>query len=363
MARSYYKFMLGAGSANAPQCREEGFIGVDFDVDEDLTGQFPENWKDFNKVWAPKLLRPGGNKIAAGRDPKKKQGLIWAHQGSGKTFSMAYAAAKLRQQSDMDAPTIVVVLDRLELIQQTMAEFASVGIGALKTAETKEELGRMLREDARGVIVTTIYRFSEAGLLNDRSNIVVMVDEAHRTQEGRLGLDMRVALPNAKFIGLTGTPISTEDRNTWTTFGDPDDPEGVLNHYSVERSIYDGATPPVHVETRLVNFHFSKEAMQEAFDELANEENLTEEQKGFLASKASHISVVVKDKDRVEAICRDIVTHYRSRISPLGLKAQIVAYDRATCIAYYETISAMLEEGEEACVVMTNLILFLMEQS
>jgi type I restriction enzyme R subunit len=94
--------------------------------------------------------------------------------------------------------------------------------------------------------------------------------------------------------------------------------------------------------------------MQEAFDELANEENLTEEQKGFLAAKASHISVVVKDKDRVEAICRDIVTHYRSRISPLGLKAQIVAYDRATCIAYYETISAMLEEGEEACVVMTT---------
>jgi type I restriction enzyme R subunit len=166
---------------------------------------------------------------------------------------------------------------------------------------------------------------------------------------------MRVALPNAKFIGLTGTPISTEDRNTWAMFGDPDDPEGALNHYSVERSIYDGATLPVHVETRLVNFHFSKEAMQEAFDELANEENLTEEQKGFLASKASHISVVVKDKDRVEAICRDIVTHYRSRISPLGLKAQIVAYDRATCIAYYETISAMLKEGEEeACVVMTT---------
>ena len=292
--------------------------------------------------------------VARCRDPKKKQGLVWHHQGSGKTFAMAYAAAKLRQQTDMDAPTIVVVLDRLELIQQTMAEFASVGIGALKTAETKEELGRMLREDARGVIVTTIYRFSEAGLLNDRSNIVVMVDEAHRTQEGRLGLDMRVALPNAKFIGLTGTPISTEDRNTWAMFGDPDDPEGALNHYSVERSIYDGATLPVHVETRLVNFHFSKEAMQEAFDELANEENLTEEQKGFLASKASHISVVVKDKDRVEAICRDIVTHYRSRISPLGLKAQIVAYDRATCIAYYETISAMLEEGEEACVVMTT---------
>jgi type I restriction enzyme R subunit len=292
--------------------------------------------------------------IARCRDPKKRQGLVWHHQGSGKTFAMAYAAAKLRHQTDMDAPTIVVVLDRLELIQQTEAEFKSVGIQSLKTAESKEDLRRLLRDDARGVIITTIYRFAEAGLLNERENIVVMVDEAHRTQEGRLGLDMRAALPNAKFIGLTGTPISTDDRNTWAMFGDSDDPEGALNHYSVERSIHDGATLPVHVETRLVNFHFSAEALQKAFDDLAEEENLTDEEKDKLAAKASHISVVVRDKDRIEAICNDIVEHYRARIGPLGLKAQIVAYDRATCVAYYDAISKMLEPGEECTVVMTT---------
>ena len=293
--------------------------------------------------------------IARCRDPKKRQGLVWHHQGSGKTFAMAYAAAKLRHQTDMDAPTIVVVLDRIELIQQTTQEFKSVGIQSLKVAESKDDLRRMLRDDARGVIITTIYRFAEAGLLNDRTNIVVMVDEAHRTQEGRLGLDMREALPNAKFIGLTGTPISTEDRNTWAMFGDEDDPQGALNHYSVERSIHDGATLPVHVETRLVNFHFSKEALQEAFDELAKNENLTEEQKDILAAKASHISVIVRDKDRIEAICADIVKHYRSRIGPLGQKAQIVAYDRATCVAYYDAISALLQPGEECAVVMTTM--------
>jgi type I restriction enzyme R subunit len=293
--------------------------------------------------------------IARCRDPKKRQGLIWHHQGSGKTFAMAYAAAKLRHQSDMDAPTIVVVLDRIELIQQTTQEFTSVGIQSLKVAESKEDLRRLLRDDARGVIITTIYRFAEAGLLNDRTNIVVMVDEAHRTQEGRLGLDMREALPNAKFIGLTGTPISTEDRNTWAMFGDDDDLDGALNHYSVERSIHDGATLPVHVETRLVSFHFSAAALQEAFDELAKNENLTEEQKDLLAAKASHISVIVRDKDRIEAICADIVKHYRSRIGPLGQKAQIVAYDRATCVAYYNAISALLEPGEECAVVMTTM--------
>jgi type I restriction enzyme R subunit len=293
--------------------------------------------------------------IARCRDPKKRQGLIWHHQGSGKTFAMAYAAAKLRHQTDMDAPTIVVVLDRIELIQQTTQEFTSVGIQSLKVAESKEDLRRLLRDDARGVIITTIYRFAEAGLLNDRTNIVVMVDEAHRTQEGRLGLDMREALPNAKFIGLTGTPISTEDRNTWAMFGDDDDLDGALNHYSVERSIHDGATLPVHVETRLVNFHFSAAALQEAFDELAKNENLTDEQKDLLAAKASHISVIVRDKDRIEAICADIVKHYRSRIGPLGQKAQIVAYDRATCVAYHNAISALLEPGEECTVVMTTM--------
>ena len=287
-------------------------------------------------------------------DPVKRQGLVWHHQGSGKTFAMAFAAAKLRHITAMDAPTIVVVLDRLDLIEQTVGEFSSVGIPAVQVAETKDDLRRMLSEDSRGVIVTTIFRFKDAGELNTRSNIVIMVDEAHRTQEGRLGLDMRAALPNAKFIGLTGTPIATDDRNTWAMFGDPDDPDGALNHYSVERSIFDGATLPVHVETRLVDFQFNADALQEAFDDFAEEEELTEEDREFLTRKAAHISVVVRDADRVEAVCKDMVAHYRQRIAPLGLKAQIVAYDRATCAAYYEQLTKLLGPGEEATVVMTT---------
>ena len=279
---------------------------------------------------------------------------MWHHQGSGKTFAMAYAAAKLRHVADMDAPTIVVVLDRLDLIEQTVGEFTSVGIPAVQVAQTKEELRTTLSQDARGVIVTTIFRFKDAGELNNRTNIVVMVDEAHRTQEGRLGLDMRAALPNAKFIGLTGTPISTNDKNTWEMFGDPDDPDGALNHYSVERSIHDGATLPVHVETRLVDFHLSKTEIEIEIKTLIDEEGLTEEEAGFLIQKASHISVVVRDQDRIEAVCEDIVKHYRERIEPLGLKAQIVAYDRATCVAYHNQLSKLLMPDEEATVVMTT---------
>jgi type I restriction enzyme, R subunit len=287
-------------------------------------------------------------------DPEKKQGLVWHHQGSGKTFAMAFAAAKLRHEQALDAPTIVVVLDRIELIEQTESEFKSVGIPSLQSASTRDELSRLLRGDARGVIITTIFRFADAGLLNERKNIVVLVDEAHRTQEGRLGLDMRAALPNAKFIGLTGTPISTEEKNTWAMFGDRDDPNGTLNHYSVERSIHDGATLPVHVETRLVKFHFNSDELQAAFDELADEAELDDDQRGKLSAKASHISVVAKDPDRIKAVCSDIVKHFRSRIKPLGLKAQVVAYDRETCVAYFNEISSLLQPGEEATVVMTT---------
>jgi len=334
------------------------------------------------------------------RDPHRRQGLIWHHQGSGKTFAMAFAAAKLRHIPEMDAPTIVVVLDRLDLIDQTIDEFTSVGIGGVKVAENRAQLRKMLSQDARGVIITTIYRFKDSGgpgdatgtpggagpddpeggitdpgdlggtgratgkigdqdgpvgasVVNDRTNIVVMVDEAHRTQEGRLGLDMRAALPNAKFIGLTGTPVATDDRNTWAMFGDPGDPDGVLSHYSVERSIHDGATLPVHVETRLVDSPLASAALDQAFAERAEAEQLDDNQQELLARKAGHLAVVVRDDDRIEAVCADIVAHYRRRIAPLGLKAQIVVYDRAACVAYHEAIAKLLGPGEEATVVMT----------
>ncbi len=293
--------------------------------------------------------------VARVQDGSRRQGLVWHHQGSGKTLLMAFAAAKLRQQLDLDAPTILVVLDRLDLIEQVQSEFTSVGIPGLKVGQTREDLQRMLAEDTRGVIVTTIFRFADAGLLNERSNIVVMVDEAHRTQEGRLGKDMRDALPNARFIGLTGTPIATDEHNTWATFGDPDDPDGVLNHYSVERSIADGATLPIHVETRLVDFHIDHEALDQAFKELAEEEGLDEREAGIVARRASRVDQLMKDPDRMDAVCADIVDHYRSKVAPLGLKAQVVAFDRELCVAYQERIAALLGGFGEATVVMTTV--------
>ena len=120
---------------------------------------------------------------------------------------MAFAALKLLNDVRVGGPTVLMVLDRIDLVEQTVRQFTTVGLPTLQVAGTKDELRRMLAEDTRGIVVTTIFRFAEAGFLNDRDNIIVMVDEAHRTQEGTLGEDMRTALPNAQFFGLTGTPI------------------------------------------------------------------------------------------------------------------------------------------------------------
>jgi type I restriction enzyme R subunit len=286
--------------------------------------------------------------IKRAKDPLRKGGLLWQHQGSGKTYLMGFAAGKLLRDAELDGPTVLVVLDRLDLIDQVVDEFTSAGIPRLRVAETKEELRTLLKEDSRGVIITTIFRFPDAGELNIRSNIIVLVDEAHRTQEGRLGWEMREALPNATFFGLTGTPVTDADRNTFTLFGDPDDPGYVLSHYSMERSIADGATLPVHVETRLVDYQLDKEALDTAFEELVDEEGLSDEDKETLIRRAGSVQAFVKDPERIEAVCEDIVEHWWSKMRPVGLKAQVVVYDREMCVAYEETLNRMIAERVEA---------------
>jgi type I restriction enzyme R subunit len=293
--------------------------------------------------------------VARATDPTRHQGLLREHQGSGKTLLMAFAAGKLLRAQH--APTILVVLDRLDLDEQTTREFTSAGM-RLKAAASREDLRRMLaEEDRRGVIVTTIFRFKEAGLLNDRSNIVVFCDEAHRTQEGLLSKDMRDALPNATFIGLTGTPISTADRDTYDRFGHEDDPGGLLHEYDDVRSIYDGATLQVIAESRLVDLHIDEEALDAEFERMAAEEGLSDEEKEVLARKAAKLETLLKAPERIKKVCADIVEHYAGRIAPLGQKAMVVAYDRELCVLYQNEIARLLaarDEGWESTVVMTT---------
>ena len=285
-----------------------------------------------------------------------RQGLVWHYQGTGKSLLMAFASLMLLNDEEVGGPTIVVVLDRLDLIEQIERQFKTAGLPRVTTATSKDGLRQILRDDRRGIVLTTIFRFEGAGELNSRDNIIVFVDEAHRTQDGALADDMREALPNARFFGLTGTPITDKERNTFRLFGDPNDPGYVLNTYSMERSIVDGASVPVHVETRLIDFHLDRTALDEAFDAMAVEEDLTDEEREFLAGKAGHVKTILTDPDRIEAVCLDILNHYDTKVAPAGMKAQVVAFDRELVVAYERTLTRLITERGlpyKTAVVMT----------
>ena len=292
------------------------------------------------------------NRVLAGG----RRGLIWHYQGTGKSLLMAFAALMLLNDDRVGGPTILVVLDRLDLIEQIERQFKTAGLPRVSVATGKEELRKTLRDDQRGIVLTTIFRFDGAGELNTRDNIIVFVDEAHRTQEGNLGEAMRTALPNARFFGLTGTPISDKERNTFKLFGDPTDPGHVLNTYSMERSIADGASVPVHVETRLVDFHLDRSALDEAFESMAKEENLTDEEREFLAGKAAHVKTLLLNPERIRRVCADILDHYQAKIAPNGMKAQVVAFDRELVVAYNTELTRLITERglkHETAIVMT----------
>lgn len=290
----------------------------------------------------------------------KRQGLIHQTQGSGKTLAMLFAAVKLVNERQLKNPSIVLIADRVQLVTQMYRQFLRAGMPTLEAPSTAADLRRILAEDRRGIIFTTVHKFKNAGVLNTRENIIVLVDEAHRTQEGQLGKFLRAAFPNARFFGFTGTPIADEDRNTYELFGDPDDPNHAMNTYDSDRSIADGTTVPMHVSPRLVDFHIRKADLDKAFDELAAEEGLTEEEQEYVAAKATDTRTFFANPERVRKVCTDIIDHFYATVDPLGMKAQVVAYDRGLCVAYQEEITRQLQartqDGatpDESAVVMS----------
>src|ERR1700741_2910583 len=176
--------------------------------------------------------------------------------------------------------------------------------------------------------------------MSKRENLIVMVDEAHRTQEGDLGRKMRAALPNAFLFGLTGTPINRADRNTFYAFGAEEDKAGYMSRYGFEESIRDGATMPLHFEPRLLELHIDKEAIDEAFKELTG--GLSDLDRDRLAQTAARMAVLVKAPERIEKICSDIAKHFQEKVAPNGFGAQVVTFDRESCLLYKQELDRHL---------------------
>jgi len=283
-----------------------------------------------------------------------KKGLIWHFQGSGKSLLMVFAAQKLRMLPELKNPTVVIVDDRIDLEMQITATFNASDIPNLTSAATKEELQDFFHGDTRKILITTIFKFGEVtGELNDRDNIIVMVDEAHRTQEGDLGEKMRMALPNAFFFGLTGTPINRIDKNTFATFGAAEDLSGYMSRYSFSDSIRDGATLPLHFEPVPVELHVDKDKLDREFDAMAKENNLTKDDKKELARRVN-IKAIMYNPARIRKVCEHIAKHFREKIEPNGYKGQIVVYDRECCLKYKAVLDELLDEKRSTIVMDTN---------
>ncbi len=280
-----------------------------------------------------------------------KKGLIWHFQGSGKSLLMVFAAQKLRMHPRLKNPTVLIIVDRIDLDSQITGTFTGADIPNLEKADTRDKLKSLLSQDVRKIIITTIFKFGEAdGALNDRSNIIALVDEAHRTQEGDLGRKMRDALPNAFLFGLTGTPINRFDRNTFYAFGAEEDDKGYMSRYGFEESIRDGATLKLHFEPRLVDLHIDKVAIDAAFKEMTG--GLSDLDKDNLAKTAAKMAVLVKTPERIRKVCEDIVQHFQSKVEPNGFKGQIVTFDRESCLLYKTELDKLLPP-ETSDVVMT----------
>lgn len=282
-----------------------------------------------------------------------KQGLIWHFQGSGKSLLMVFTAQKLRATAGLTSPTVLIVVDRIDLDTQITSTFHASDVPNLVSTDSRRELQELLAGGARKVIITTVHKFGEApGVLDDRSNIIVMVDEAHRSQEGDYGRKMREALPHAFLFGLTGTPINKRDRNTFMWFGSEDDEGGYLSRYTFQDSIRDGATLPLHFEPRLSEIHLDEGAIDAAFAELAERYHLTEDDKTTLSKRAASLEALIKAPERVRKIAADIADHFQSKVEPQGLKAQVVVYNKPTCVAYKAELDELL--GLDASAVVMN---------
>ena len=282
---------------------------------------------------------------------KIKRGLIWHFQGSGKSLLMLFAAQKMRKMKELKSPTVMIVVDRVDLDSQTQNVFKEAP--NVMPTEDIDTLNKYLANDSRYIIITTIFKFKDAQTnINQRENIIVMVDEAHRTQEGDLGQRMRLALPNAFFFGLTGTPINKSDHNTFWTFGAQEDENGYMSRYSFEDALRDKTILPLHFEPRLLDIHIDREKVDEEFAAIAN--TLDEDAKITLSNKAAKMLEFLKSPERIEIVCKDIAQHYQEKVEPQGFKAMIVTPDREACHLYKQELGKYFPDSASAVVISTS---------
>lgn len=312
-----------------------------FIVFEDLNGAVSKKVAAYHQFHATNKAIESTLKATA-ESGNRQGGVVWHTQGSGKSLTMVFYTGKLVEV--LNNPTVVVLTDRNDLDDQlfgTFARAADVLHQEPRQAENRRHLRELLKVSAGGIVFTTIQKFLQKGvfekyLLSDRRNIVVIADEAHRSQYDFIdgfARAMHEALPNATFIGFTGTPIELSDRNTRAVFGE------YVDVYDISQAVEDHATVPIYYEARLAKIELlesERPKIDLAFEEITEGEE--DEFKGKLASRWSRLEAMVGSENRIKLVARDIVEHFEVRQSVLDGKGMIVAMSRRIAVELYNEI-------------------------
>ena len=308
-------------------------------------------------VLRPHQMRAVERCVQRARNEEKRRGLVWHTQGSGKTYTMITVAKRLIEDERFDHPTVVMLIDRNELEQQLFGELESVGFKNIEVADTKKHLRELLKNDRRGLIVTMIHKFD--GMRQNiitRNNVYVLVDEAHRTTGGDLGNYLMGALPNATYIGFTGTPIDKTQygKGTFKTFG-TDDEKGYLDKYSIRESVEDGTTVPLHYSLAPNELRVDRETLEKEFFSLAELEGVSDiDELNKVLEKAVTLRNMLKNKDRVDRVAKFVAAHFKETVEPMGYKAFLVTVDREACALYKEALDRYLDPEYSRVVISSG---------
>jgi type I restriction enzyme R subunit len=278
-------------------------------------------------------------------DAAKRRGLVWHTQGSGKTLTMLTVASKLlRETPGAQKPTVLMLIDRNELEGQLHKNIIGYGLSA-KVADSKKDLRDILATDYRGLVVSMIHKFDDIPAnINTRDGVVVLVDEAHRTTGGDLGNYLLGALPNATYIGFTGTPIDRMSRGqgTFKVFGS-DDETGYLDKYSIAESIKDGTTVTLNYALAPSSLLVDRELLEKKFLNLAEAEGISDvEELNAILDRAVELKEMMKASSRIEKIAEYAAMHFKENVEPMGFKAFFVAVDREACALYKKALDKYL---------------------
>ena len=274
-------------------------------------------------------------------------GVVWHTQGSGKSLTMLFLALKLRRNED--DPTLLLVTDRRALNDQIHATFERCGFPNPKKAESIPDLRDRLSYDAGETITTLIHKFQttedeeDFPVLSRNENVYVMADEAHRTQDKELANNMRTALPNAFYVGFTGTPIEKDERNTRRTFGN------YIDTYTIDQSLEDGATVEILYQGRLADIHLEGETLDRLFDRIFSDK--TDEEKAEIQKRYARTQDLAEAQPRIDRVALDIIEHFENDV-PTPFKGIVVTTSKEAAIRYKETLDSL--NGPESRVIVSE---------